>query len=304
MWPTVTNKYSKTEFTIGGIVVEVYNLELLSQYEVKHLDHETVPANVLYLVHGRTRSSSDSVSYGEIAANTYYEKTKSSTPFIFVTFDCPNHGKRLTNEVTNLDWAGGNKSHAVDMISIVDATVDELKLIIDYLPSYLRMNGINKNLQLTTIVSGVSLGGHTVYRFALKYPESVDILNPVIGCNNLTSLMVDRLLKVDAEVDSKWYLKEYEELNLGGSAELYPKAFHNHLKEIDTKIINEFPFTKKCFAAFGKEDPLVPNIYSMGFLEKYQQQNPSVEIFREEGKKHVVTDLMITNFVEWLVDVL
>ncbi|RLV91239.1 hypothetical protein JA1_004018 [Spathaspora sp. JA1] len=325
------NSFSKEKYNIGGISTYVYNSDLLvpyiKQFDDANLPHiEEIPINVLYLVHqrGGDHRFTESVAYNVL--KQFYSKRSQSTgageeettiPLICVTFDIRNHGERLVDELRNSSWTKGNQSHAVDMVSGIEGNVRDLKLIIDYLPSYLNLDHFlgeefrernpSCEIKFNNILSGYSLGGHTVFRFASEYPELVKIINPVVGCHDLTSLLVNRLKQTSIESSSylkKYFYFNYPELDLNTEQKQlnYPEIFHKSLSKQDIKIFENFPMNHiKMFACFGKEDTLVPPKLSSIWCEIYVNSNAASEVFIQEGVGHDVTPEMIDRFSTWLV---
>lgn len=306
-------RFSKTEIIIGGIRVFVYNTENLHGY-LKNFDSKEpstleIPINMLYLLHGRSNDSTHTESFGYKIAERYYaNKAKVDIPLVFVTFDARNHGPRMVSEKKNLTWKEGNNTHGEDILSIIDGTVLDLKLIMDYLPIYLNLelnvpNLKQFNFKFNNIISGYSMGGHTTFRFASRFPELVSIINPVVGSSDLSSLLIDRLLQTPAS-GIKRFLQEYDEIGFGfNNKVLYPKVFHEYLKVTDDAIFEQFPFSSiKMFASFdAKPDSLVPYSYSKTFCEMYKVNNPDTEIYVQDGVDHDVTIEMLNNFTDWLL---
>lgn len=300
----------KTTYFIGGINVNVYNVDKLTDY-VKSFDNKeskgkTIPIHVLYLVHGRTRSARASEAYGYSVYNRYIQVTKNKIPLVFVTFDVSNHGTRIVDRLKNLTWDEGNETHGIDQISIVEQTLGNLRTIMEYLPGYLNLDiqlleNDDCSFEFLNILSGVSLGGHVVLRMASNFPQYVDIINPVISCSNLSSMLVDRLLETPPTKDTKRYLTDYKDLGLTlQQRKMYPKAFHELLQISDKKILADFPFEIPMFASYGVDDKLVPYVYSEEFVEKYQKSNKNTEIFQQAGKGHEVSIEMCHKFADWL----
>ncbi|KAF5575303.1 alpha beta hydrolase family domain-containing protein [Fusarium pseudoanthophilum] len=67
-------------------------------------------------------------------------------------------------------------------------SAQDFKLILDYLPAYLPRFRNFHNIML-----GVSLGGHTAWRMASVAPGQFEAFAIVVGCPNLTSLLLSRL---------------------------------------------------------------------------------------------------------------
>ncbi|CAH6719372.1 hypothetical protein CLIB1444_02S07030 [[Candida] jaroonii] len=304
----------KKTYFIGGMNVNVYNVDALNEYvksfDLKESRGTKIPVHILYLVHGRTRSARASEAYGYNVFKRYMEVTNNNVPLVFVTFDVSNHGARIVDRSKNLTWDEGNETHGIDQLSIIDQTLGNLRTIIEYLPGYLNLDiqfaeNDEYKLEFVNILSGVSLGGHVVLRMASKFPQYVDILNPVISCSNLSSMSLDRLLKIPPTKDTRRYLMEYKELNLDlQQRKMYPKSFHELLKYTDIELLNNFPYEIPMFAAYGVEDKLVPYVYSEDFLIKYGQKNPLLEVFQQEDKGHEVSIEMCHKFAEWLAEIL
>lgn len=320
------DSFTKKKFNIGGISTYVYNSEVLVPYietfnEKNHPHVEDIPVNILYLIHqrGGDYKFTEAIAYNildQFYAKNPAAKAVDATPLICVTFDIRNHGERLVDEVCNLSWKEGNETHGVDMISGIEGNVRDLKLIMDYLPSYLNLNHYlapkfrelspHCDIKFHNILSGYSLGGHTVYRFASEFPELVEIINPVIGCPDLTSLLINRLKKTPIEspdYDKKYFYYYYDELDLTDEQKKvnYPESFHKLLSRQDISVYENFPMNKvKMFAAFGKEDKLVPQKLSSVWCDLYINSNDDSDVFIQDGVGHDVTPEMIDKFTTWL----
>lgn len=323
------NSFSKKEVFIGGIATYLYNSEALIPHVekfnelVEHHDPSVnrnqfneLNVNVIYLIHQRSGDYKFTESIAYTILKQYYEKKEQKVPLLCVTFDNRNHGTRKVDETKNASWKSGNDTHALDMVSMIDGIIDDTKLIMTYLPSYLNLEYYvsnfakahhNTNVKFTNILSGYSLGGHTVIRFANKYPELVDIVNPVVGCNDMSSLLINRLFNSEIDspnFDKRWFYFDYNELMLTEEQQksIYPEAFHNYLSKEDIEIFENFPFSKiKMFASFGAKDTLVPPYLSKVWMDLYVNTNPSTEVFIQEGIGHDTTPEMIDKFTTWLV---
>lgn len=302
---------SREEVNIGGISTYIYNADALNLYVEQFQlgpDVTEIGVNVLYLIHHRGGDYTYTEAVGQKIITQVAKQSK--VPLIGVTFDIRNHGLRLVNAKNNSSWRSGNETHAFDMISCIDGTVLDLRLVMDFLPAYLNLDArlndaCRRNdvqLKFNNILSGYSVGAHAVLRFALKYPSSVAILNPNIGCVDLTSLLVNRL-KGTADFDKRWFYKTYEELGLSADEQKrYPKALHKIIAEQDIGIFENFPSNRiKLFATFFTEDPVVPPRISRLWTELYMNANTDSEVFYETGREHDITPAMIDNFTAWLV---
>lgn len=301
---------SKKEFFIGSIKVYVYNTSVLQSYvesfkaDQKHLE---IPVNVLYLVHHRQGDYSYTQAVGEKIVSEYSKDGK--VPLIAVTFDIANHGERIVSELANEDWRNGNETHALDMISCIDLTINDVKLIMDFLPSYLdldahvcpKLKEENVGIKFHNILSGYSIGGHVVIRFANRYPELVSAINPNVGCSDLTSLMYNRL-KRTTNFDKKFFYSSYAELDLDETEKnRYPEALHRHLSAEDTQIFELFPANKVLvYATFFDDDPLVPPRLSRLWVDFFQNTSDDSDAFYEKGRVHDITEQMVDKFIEWL----
>lgn len=322
--------YSKKDIFIGGISTYLYNTEALIPYvekfneSVKHHDNNVsrnqfneLPVNVVYLLHQRCGDYKFTESIAYTILKQYYEKKEQKVPLICVTFDNRNHGARKVDDLKNSSWKSGNDTHALDMISMIDGIIDDTKLIMTYLPSYLNLEyhlcdqakvHHNTTIKFSNILSGYSLGGHTVIRFANKYPDLVDIINPVVGCNDLSSLLINRLFNSELDspnFDKRWFYFDYNELMLTDDQKksIYPEAFHNYICQEDGEIFDNFPFSKiKMFASFGEKDTLVPPRLSKVWVDFYTNTNSSTGVFIQEDVGHDVTPEMVDKFTTWLVE--
>ncbi|OBA22910.1 hypothetical protein METBIDRAFT_29479 [Metschnikowia bicuspidata var. bicuspidata NRRL YB-4993] len=233
-------------------------------------------------------------------------------PMIAVAFDARNHGEREIEKVRNSGWKSKNDTHGMDMLSCIEGGVQDLKLVMDYIGCYLDLERFLRpelkergvKIQYNNILSGFSQGGHTVIRFGNRYPENVSIINPNIGCSDLSTLLINRL-KGTKLFEKKLFYSSYEELDLTDSqSRLYPEAFHNKLSSEDAQIFEDYPFEKiKLFASFYDKDPLVPPSISKLWSEMYLNSNLASEVFFEVGAVHDITVNMIDKFAQWLTKV-
>lgn len=329
--PYNANEFSQKTYQIAGLTTHVYNSDKLASY-IQHANDQlkkpgdqrkhfpSIPVHVLYLVHHRGGDYHDTEMLAYNLLHRYYaNKTDVEIPLVCVTFDNRNHGERLISKQRNLLWTLGNDTHALDMISDIDGNVEDLKLIMNHLPLYLNLEyyvdrnvkeEMGINIKYVNGIAGVSLGGHTVVRFALKYPDLVDILMPFVGLVDLSSLLIHRLLKTpvtDPAYDKRMFYYNYSELPLNDDQRRvqYPEFFHKYLAQRDQQIFEQFPMSKiKMFAAFGADDTLVPAKLSTIWCEQYINTNDSSEFFVQPNTGHETTAEMIEKAGQWLARVL
>ncbi|WPK23261.1 hypothetical protein PUMCH_000496 [Australozyma saopauloensis] len=305
-----SNTISKKEFFIGSIKVYVYNADILPAYvELFKQEHKclNIPVNVLYLVHHRQGDYSYTEAVAERVVAEYSKDAK--VPMIAVTFDIANHGERKVSELANEDWRSGNETHALDMISCIDLTIHDLKLIMDFLPGYLDLDAHvnaslkeeNVGLKFHNILAGYSIGGHVVIRFASRYPELVSAINPNVGCSDLTSLLYNRL-KRSKNFDKKFFYSTYGELELDATErKRYPEALHKYLSQEDMQIFERFPVNQVLmYATFYDDDPLVPPRISKLWVDTCLNSNTDSAVYYEKGRIHDITLEMVDGFISWL----
>lgn len=287
---TYNESVSKNTLTIGGVRTYVYGLE-----QLKSLEAYSGDVAVLYMFHGRT----DTHKLTEACA--YYilsQLEKFSIPLLCVTFDMRNHGERVVDVTRNQSWSQGNTTHGMDMASIIDGSVQDAVMIMNYLPSYV------PGYTFRNFATGISMGGHSCYRIAISAPDKFEGIIPILGCPDLTSLLLNRLLSRKAEC--QFYEKNYSELGMkADQLEKWPKSFHAYLSSQDREVADNLPLHIKVFALFGKEDKLVPVEFSKAALKTFEKDGNQVQIYTEPGTGHNTTEpmlnLVIDSLAKWLV---
>ncbi|KAF5722169.1 alpha beta hydrolase family domain-containing protein [Fusarium mundagurra] len=152
--PPTTPRSCKSSLVVGGVQIYLYGLE----------DLDDLPSDdiaVLYTAHNRTRT---------------YLVTEGIAHEIL---------HRSINERIRL---GPMVIRIMDLMSMISGSAQDFKLILDYLPAYLARFRNFHNVML-----GVSLGGHTAWRMASAAPGQFEAFAIVVGCPNLTSLLLSRL---------------------------------------------------------------------------------------------------------------
>ncbi|VVT46074.1 uncharacterized protein SAPINGB_P001033 [Magnusiomyces paraingens] len=216
---------SHTEYIIGGLPVHVYGV-------AEALEAAAVPASpselvILHLVHPRTRSYEYTQRMATLLLAEYARSASSNRllpPCVAATFDLRNHGHRIVS-TNNSDWRRGNRAHGQDMATGILGSVQDVELVIRFLPAYLpqalttQKANTSLSAPIWNIVSGVSQGGHVTWKVAAHAaatpdPGAYSILAavPIIGAPDLTTLLVHRLLVqvCGLDRDTARYLLENE----------------------------------------------------------------------------------------------
>ena len=146
----MTRGHHKT-YLVGGIATHIYGLENV---------HSTSSVDIVFLLHGRTRSWQDNVPWAHriIELN---QLSASKRPLLAIAFDARNHGDRMVDEGKNQAWKEGNATHGLDMYSIQYGTSQDVSFLITMLPFFLFPHG--KTRFENVLCAGVSLGGHETY---------------------------------------------------------------------------------------------------------------------------------------------
>lgn len=292
-------------YFIGGINVHTSTSASLSQY-CEGSSGPLVPINVVYLVHYR---GGDSRYCQQIAQNIDAEiASSSSVPILYVTFDCRNHGERLVNEDRNHGWKSANPSHALDMALVIDGNVQDLRLIMDWLPLCLDLDrylpagdGDCPTISWRNTVIGVSLGAHTTFRFCNEYPQLVRAACPIVGCSDLLLLLVNRLLGQKTHDYKKYFYHEYNELGLSPEQRaLYPKQVHDRISHQDLQIFEQFPSQISMFVVFGDKDTLVPPHFTKPWADTLAASNANTKVLVQSDVAHDFTPESLHAMSQWL----
>ena len=160
---------SCTTVSLSGLEVDVYGIDELKPER---------KVNCLWLLHPRlqTRAFMHDIACRTIHAFNEKHQRRGLVAF---AFDMRNHGSRLTSDLANKAWAGGNDAHAVDMEGIIRGSVDDMKALMDLAPEYLHRTVADH------ACLGVSLGGHAAWQ-AIFGDKRVTAAVPVIGCPDYT----------------------------------------------------------------------------------------------------------------------
>ncbi|TLD23810.1 hypothetical protein PspLS_06741 [Pyricularia sp. CBS 133598] len=174
---------SASEKHIAGHMVTVHGLSELSP-DASHV-------SILWLHHGRTRSSAD---MADIAARTVgawnQEQQSKERGLIAVAFDQRNHGTRKIFPQANDAWRGGNPYHAQDMFGLISGAVVDTRLLIDVIQGNLFPEKSDGYVDAHYVL-GVSLGGHSTWQL-LFADDRVTAGVVIIGCPDYMYLLSDR----------------------------------------------------------------------------------------------------------------
>ncbi|ODQ81744.1 hypothetical protein BABINDRAFT_111016 [Babjeviella inositovora NRRL Y-12698] len=294
--------HSEHTAIIGGVKTYFYGLSKLADVA------PSLDVLLFFLMHGRGESHIASQSVAFRLMTKWYSAGQ-TTPLVCITIDNPNHGARLVDDHANNAWNKGNQNHALDMVSIIDTTANEYAMLVDYAPAYistlLSLEGVASDaFCFRNVVSGISLGGHATVRFAQRNTAKVEAIVPIIGCTDLSSLLLNRLRKTYKTEFAHltnfglWNVL-YEELELSAEDQVkYPKRFHDFLAEKDRQVMEEFgnTQTKKLFL-FGADDVLVSEKYSKLWLENHPE---GLQSFSLSGVGHTVTEEMVSHIQVFL----
>ncbi|RPA96565.1 hypothetical protein L873DRAFT_1811182 [Choiromyces venosus 120613-1] len=208
-----------------------------------------------------------------------------SQALICTSFDSRNHGARITSPLANESWREGNKTHAEDMFSIYHGTVEDLRMVVDYLGAYLRR-------PIRHFAVGVSLGGHAAY-LSLALPRIEGVVS-VIGCPDYKRLMAGRAERSGVDVR-----EVFEDAGVGAIVgRLDPAA-------VGVEGLKEVWKGKRLLALSGGADRLVPYACSEPFLAEVKgavgrgELELVVKDIVYDWVKHECTSEMVREMVRW-----
>ncbi|ERS97555.1 uncharacterized protein SPSK_03448 [Sporothrix schenckii 1099-18] len=313
--PDSTPRSSKTSLVIGGVRIYVYGLDNLSSSPPADTSRAATATDVavLYLAHNRTRTYRVTEGIAHELLHRYRTDPRPKTMgLIAVTMDMRNHGEREICPAANRTWAAGNERHAMDLLSLIDGGVQDFRLVMDYLPVYLP-----QFQRLHNVMAGVSLGAHTAWRLAAQAPPGqVAGYAMVVGCPNLTSLLVGRLTDgkvADAAGDA------YDDLD-GRQQARWPRALAALVARQDQQIAQAFPAETPVLLCNGADDGLVPAKYTAAWARDrgvaptsdvvrppYVPRNadpkpPLIDLLVQENTGHSCTKEMVARMAVWLGD--
>ncbi|KAF7626985.1 hypothetical protein AFLA_012927 [Aspergillus flavus NRRL3357] len=274
--PDSTPRSSKLTINIAGFHVHLYGVQELSAQQRED-------TTVLFHIHGRTRTYKDAEPVAHQLLYGMRKRGDSNRGLVVATFDNRNHGDRTIDSVAIQDWKGGNIQHAQDMLSTIDGTTDDIKLVMKYLASY--VDGIFHPTQF--IVTGVSLGGHITWNMLAEEPSIAGAII-IVGSPNLTDMLVERL--------------GYASLSdIPQNTKEWPRSIESLYRERDQAL--EKIVGKKILILNGALDTLVPSKFTDPWVAKYAHQN-DVKFIVQEDCGHVLSFRMMEEVVEWVAQIL
>jgi hypothetical protein len=169
----------------------------------------------------------------------------------------------------------------------------------DYLPDY-----IPGFKAFYNYVSGVSLGGHIAWRMPQAARQKIQGESIIIGCPNMTSLLLNRLgVSLDGIPPEQWYKVPYDQLPLTEHEKRnWPKNLSMLVANSDKIVDESFPRDMQLLIQNGAEDELVPSKYTVPWVSKNNRDN--VKFIVHERTGHTVTSEMVDNIGKWLIKLL
>lgn len=317
---------SHHELQIGGIQTHVYGIE----QAFKLIDNQpSKPWVVLHLVHPRTRSYTYTETLAHLVLSQYYHRQDEAPlpeyPMIAITFDLPNHGSRKLDDLCNEDWAGNNPTHAQDMFSNIRGSVQNVELVMRFLPAYLQVSFIDQNPQynvappsrIIDIVSGVSLGAYVAWQVAAGGKVKASI--PIIGTPYLTFMLLHRrlmqanklspqeadevLFKLNKPLYELSVQEVYDQVFKEDASSYWPETLHNIVAETDREVFTDLnPSKTPMLIINSQDDPLVPARFTTPWI-KASGIFPESILFEQPGVGHVCTQHMVDQLSQYLIKI-
>lgn len=279
---------STTELVVSGIKTYVYGL--------KELKGHSDQLAILYLAHGRGRTHQATEKILKYVISQYNKRSQ-ATDLIGVTIDMRNHGERLLDIKLQEGWPE-NPTHGPDMISEVFGDAQDYTVIAQFLPAYLPQC-YNK---VFNIMSGISLGGHTTWRTAVTSNNLFDAYAPIIGCPNLSRMMIERLqVELPESLANETTPLNYEDVEAymtDDQKEKWPRHFANIVYENDVNISNIDRAAKPILVLNGGLDPLVPNRFSI--IWNSIKPSEKVTLIAQDNAGHQCTLEMVNHLENWV----
>ncbi|RFU81423.1 alpha beta hydrolase family domain-containing [Trichoderma arundinaceum] len=163
---------------------------------------------------------------------------------------------------------------------------------------------------------GVSLGAHTAWRMASIAPDQFEAYGMVVGCPNLTSLLLERLgidaaaLGVKGEELETVSYDQLDQIMTEQQRQRWPRALAEFVREGDKRIYEEFPAHLPLFMCNGEYDKLVPARYTESWLERRKAmlngsmalEESKTRLFIQGNTGHSCTKEMVAMLADWMGD--
>ncbi|TLS26398.1 hypothetical protein PpBr36_04584 [Pyricularia pennisetigena] len=306
---------SASEKHIAGHMVTVHGLSELNP-EASHV-------SILWLHHGRTRSSAD---MADIAARTVgawnQEQQSKERGLIGVAFDQRNHGTREIFPRANDAWRGGNPYHAQDMFGLISGAVVDTGLLIDLIQGNIFPEKPDGYVDAHYVL-GVSLGGHSTWQL-LFADERVTAGVVIIGCPDyMYRARLSRLPTFSTEDNGASFIgskdfppdlvracEKYDPRGLVFGPRKTPSWPLPVEQEPEAKrIVTSRLRGKRMLSCSGGDDKLVPYYCSkpfVDFMKGVQKEWSELDVVFDDrvyaGAGHEFSPGMVTDAVKFLVE--
>ncbi|PRP81510.1 hypothetical protein PROFUN_10872 [Planoprotostelium fungivorum] len=268
-----------TTVLVGGITIHLYGWKGLLDKPI------SMPISVMFLLHGR-KGAASAKRMVEIAKRISHvnDNPDNVSYLLLAVFDHRNHGLRLVNDKRNVTWKEGNDLHAMDLFTMQYGAVQDVSLLIDFLPSVLFPNDERTISQW--MASGISLGGHAVWMILALEPR-ITIGAPLIGCPCFLDLMRGRLQQGEMSVGPPYL----------------PQSFVNTVQRLDASSHLDKMKGKRICVLSGGDDKLVPWSCSEAFVRQVEEV-ADCKVRVMEGVGHSTPPEMIQELIQWLSDII
>ncbi|PCH00950.1 Hypothetical protein PENO1_045630 [Penicillium occitanis (nom. inval.)] len=166
------------------------------------------------------------------------------------------------------------------MLSMMDGIVADMQTVMKFLESY--VDGLF--VPTAYIATGLSLGGHVTWDILAEDPR-IQIAIIIVGSPNLTDMLVDRLSQYKSVSD------------VPEDTDLWPKSIEKLYLARDEKV--KRIAGKKILILNGAVDDLVPNKFTIPWMESSSENN-DVTFVAQEEQGHALSYEMMQRIVDWL----
>lgn len=185
----------------------------------------------------------------------------------------------------------------LDLLSMIEGSAQDFKLIMDFIPAYLPHCA-----RIYNIMGGISLGGHTAWRIASLAPGRFHGFAMIVGSPNLTSLLLSRLgIQSDlSNIDTIDY-KKLNELMNPQQRRMWPQTLDKLIRDGDQVVTKSFPTDVPILLCNGKYDKLVPAKYTEEWVAR-RKDSKNIKLFVQDNTGHSCTKEMVSLLAVWLGD--